>query len=354
MSAPRVVATRATARRARTFVCAVACTCVSTYVSAWPLAGAIALAPMALRAQPASSAPIASIDARLLARADTITVGDYCRAARATIAAPTVVAALGNDASAVESNVAVLCTPALSSMPLRTLRGDQPASLAGVARVHADAYRELSRNTFAAMESFRSLTRTDDLRPIVRAALGDSANTALVRATETAHLLIVRETRDAALARLANYERKLGPTSARLNAAEVLLNYGAQRFVPGFTPSESRGPSPWEVVASYVPTYGTVANGKPQAVSASEFGLRHYLFGEEFGASGWRGLLLPTYWSAGAIVVSDRNGALVWPWQDRQRTGAFVSWGSLKVGYVKGRQGQWLLSRQLQVIPLVF
>jgi hypothetical protein len=325
-----------------------------THHTALPLAFALAVTPMALPAQPASPASAKSTDARLFARADTITVGDYCQVARMVVAAPAVIAALGNDARAVESNAAVLCTPALSPMPLRTVRGDQPASLAGVARLHADAYRQLSRNVFAAMESFRSLTRTDALRPVVRAALGDSANTALVRATETAHGLIVLETRNAALARLSNYERKLGPTSARLNAAEVLLNYGAQRFVPGFTPSVTRGPSPWEVVASYVPTYGTYANGKPQAVSASEFGLRHYLFGERFGASGWRGLLLPTYWSAGAVVVSDRNGALVWPWQDRQRTGAFVSWGSVKLGYVKGRHGQWLLSRQLQVIPLVF
>jgi hypothetical protein len=301
--------------------------------------------------QPAASL---STDDRLLARADSITVGDYCQSARTVLAAPAVTTALGGDAASAELSASIICAPSLRGMSLRALRGDQPASLASVARIHADAYRELSRHTFAAMENFRTLTRGDELRPVVRAALGDSANTQLVRATETVNALLVRETRDAALVRLTHYERKLGPTSARLNAVEVLLNYGAQRFIPGFTATPSRGPSPWEVVASYVPTYGTIAGNRLQAVSASEFGVRRYLFGEQFGASGWRGLLKPTYWSAGALVVSDHNGALVWPWQDKQRTGAYVSWGSVKVGYVNGRRGEWLLSRQFQFIPLVF
>ena len=302
----------------------------------------------------AQTAPVINNDERLLARADSITVGDYCHAARAVLGAATVQTALATDAQSAELSATLICAPSLTRISLRALRGDQPASLASVARIHADSYRELSRNTFAAMENFRTLTRGDELRPIVRAALGDSANTALVRATETANALIVREARDAALVRLAHYERKLGPTSARLNAVEVLLNYGAQRFVPGFTATPSRGPSPWEVVAAYVPTYGTYANKKLQAVSVSEFGIRHYNFGEQYGAAGWKGVLLPTYWSAGAIVVSDHNGALVWPWQDKQRTGAFLSWGALKIAYAHGRQGQLLLSRQFQIIPLVF
>ena len=317
------------------------------------LASANAFTPTEARAQ-TPGAPVINNDERLLARADSITVGAYCTSARTVLAAPAVIAALADDRASAELSAEVICAPSLTTVSLRTLRGDQPASLAAVARIHADAYRDLGAKTFDAMENFRALTRTDALRPVVRTALGDSANTQLVRVTETANLLLVREARDAALIRLARYERKLGPTSARLNAVEVLLNYSAQRFVPGFTATPSRGPSPWELVASYVPTYGTYANKKLQAVSVSEFGLRRYMFGEQFGASGWKGVLLPTYWSAGAIVVSDHNGALVWPWQDKERTGAFVSWGALKVGYVHGRQGQLLLSRQFQVIPLVF
>lgn len=314
---------------------------------------AFASAAAVLRAQPAST-PTVSTDARLLARGDSITIGDYCRAARAALAAPAVTTALGTDRAAAETSAGVICTRALTDIPLRALTGNAPASLAAVARINSSAYRDLAHNTLAAMESFRTLTRNDSLRPLVRSALGDSANTALVRATETANGLVVRDARDAALARLAKYERKLGPTSARLNGIEVLLNYTAQRFVPGFTATPLGGPSPWEVVAAYVPTYATVADRKATAVSASEFGLRRYLFGEQFGESGWRGVLRPSYWSAGALVVSDRNGALVWPWRDRQRTGAFVSWGAVKLGYVAGRHGQLLLSRQMQVVPLVF
>ena len=118
--------------------------------------------------------------------------------------------------------------------------------------------------------------------------------------------------------------------------------------------SPLRGPSPWEVVASYTPAYVTSADGKAQPVSASELGLRHYLFGERFGASGVRGLLLPSYWSAGALTASDRNGALVWPWRGGTGTGAYVSWGAVKVGYVNGRRGEWMVSRQFQIVPFLF
>jgi hypothetical protein len=318
----------------------------------------VALAIVALAGTPllagAQSASAVTNDERLLARADTLTVGDYCRAARRTLAAPAVQSALDTNLGAAELSATLICAPSLTNISLRTLRGDQPASLAGVARLRTNAYRELQSNAIEAMETFRSLTRDKPFHQVVLAALGDSANQQLVRVTETVNLLLLRGVRDSAIVRLANYERKLGPTSARLNAVEVLLNYGAQRFVPGFTATPSRGPSPWEVVASYVPTYGTYANKRLQAVSASEFGLRRYMFSEKFGAAGWKGILLPTYWSAGAIVVSDQNGALVWPWHDKQRTGAYISWGSLKVGYVKGRQGQFMISRQFQIIPLVF
>lgn len=293
-------------------------------------------------------------DSILLARAGSITVGEYCRMARDVLAAPAVHEALGDDQRAAALSTGIICAVQPSSLSLRALRGTEPVSLRALTRLGTRAYGGTSATTFEAMDAFRMLVRGPVVRPIVRSALGDSVAQRLAVITETAFGLLSLDARDAALQRLANYERKLGPTSARLNGVEVLANWGAQKWIPGFRPTPRGGPSPWEAVAAYVPTYATVDSSRAVAVSASEFGLRRYLFGKAFGAEGWRGLIRPAYWSAGMLVVSDRNGALVWPWDGRTRHGIFASWGATKVGYVSGRNGEWLISHQLQTIPLVF
>ncbi|MES2521325.1 MAG: hypothetical protein V4617_01415 [Gemmatimonadota bacterium] len=307
-----------------------------------------------LHAQPASVAQQPGTAEQMLLRADSISVGDYCRVATRTLASAAVVRAMAEDSTSARLGAASICDPLLSDFSLRAMRGDAPAPLASVARVRVGGYAAVRRTVFDAMDEFRAAARAPQVRDVLRQNGDTALSASLVRVTETAHALLVLAARDSALARLGRYERKLGPTSAKLNAPETLLNYAAQRWVPGFAPSPLRGPSPLEIVASYVPTYATLADKRAQAVSASEFGVRYYLFGERFGAQGLRGILFPTYWSAGALVTSDRNGALVWPWDGRQRTGAFVSWGALKVGYVSGRRGSWLVSRQMQIIPFVF
>jgi hypothetical protein len=291
---------------------------------------------------------------RLLARAESISVGDYCRVARRVLSTRAVVVAMAEDSAAARVSAASICDPLLTDFSLRALRGEAPAPLAGIARLRRGGYAAVTGTLFDAMDEFRAAVTSPEARAAVRQSTDSGTVTQLVRVTETAHSLLVVAARDAALARLRRYERKLGPTSARLNAPEVLLNYAAQRWVPGFGPKPLSGPSPLELVASYVPTYATIVDRRLQAVSASEFGVRWYMFGEKFGAEGVRGLLLPSYWSAGALVVGDRNGALVWPWDGRTRTGAFVSWGAIKVGHVGGRRGEWIVSRQIQIIPFIF
>ena len=294
-------------------------------------------------------------DAPLLARADSLTVGNYCDAASNAASAPTIRAALADDAALVDAQLARICDQRVRPLTLRALTGGGRASLAAVGRLRGTALHEaLVSPLDTAMQIVRSRLRGADVRPLLRTAVGDSAARVLTVVTETAQGLFVREARDRALARLANYERKLGPTSAKLNAVELLLNYGAQRFVPGFSPNVTRGPSPLELVASYVPTYATVAGKQLTAVSASELGARWYLFGAPWGKDGVAGLLRPSYLSVGAIVTSDNNGALAWPWDGRSRTGGYVSWGALKLGYVPGRKGAWMVSRQVQLLPFVF
>ena len=308
-------------------------------------------APIIMHAQQGDTAP----DASLRRRADSLTVGEYCRIAQRIVADTTVLTALADASTSARTSAAVICNPLLSSFSLLALTGRSPAPMRAVARLDNNVDRRTQREIFEAMEEFRADTRQSDIRSLVTTALGDD-NDAFVRVAETAHSLAVVTARDNAVRRLANYERKLGPSSPRLNFPEVLLNYAAQRWIPGFKPTPLGGPSPWEMIASYTPGYVTFDDDEDGIlpVSASEFGLRFYLFGDSFGKSGWAGVLLPSYFSFGVVTASDRNGALVWPWRGRERSGGFVSWGSIKIGYIDRDRGTWLFSRQFQAVPFVF
>lgn len=152
---------------------------------------------------------------------------------------------------------------------------------------------------------------------------------------------------------LRKYERKFGPASARLNGAEVVLNYALQG-VAGFGPNADGEPGPFEAIASYSPTYMTYAAGQARMVSASEFGLRRYIFNERWGTGGLNGLMRPAFITLGLAVASEEDGALRWPWKGESRLGAFFSWGELKVAYVHGDDQRLLVSRQFQLVPWVF
>lgn len=314
--------------------------------------GALAGVAGAAAGQPAT-APDAN--ATLLARGDSITVGDYCAIANEVLASPGVIGILASDSSGARLSAATICDPFLSSFSLRALIAGGPAPLAAVARVHNGGSPTSRKAIFEAMSEFRATVRGADVVVAIRDTIGRELNTRLFRAAETAQGLLTAAARDRALDRVARYERKLGPTSPKLNGPEVLLNFAAQRWLPLFRPTALGGPSHLEVVASYSPAYVPLTSGHVQAASASEFGFRYYMFGDQFGGSGWRGMLLPTYWSIGALTVSDRSGALVWPWEGRDHTGVYLSWGSIKAGYVSGREGgKWLASKQFQAIRFVF
>lgn len=153
--------------------------------------------------------------------------------------------------------------------------------------------------------------------------------------------------------KLRRYERKFGPTSARLNVVEVGLNFVAQSLPP-FRPSADGWPSPFEVVAAYVPTYGTVHDGRATAWTVLEVGLRYYVFDERWGQSGLAGLLRPSQLAMGVAVVNADGGALQEPWRDSPRVGGFVSWGGVKLAIVGGNGPNLLITRQFQVIPFAF
>ena len=302
-----------------------------------------------------SQAAPAPAGSAVLALADSLTLGDYCTASRNVMALDTVRKLLGARAVEVQSNVDKLCDPRVAAFTLRTLTGQQSARFAAVARRQQEAYHEAARVPLRDVTVLvdRELRSDDDMRRAIRAA-SPTAAAPFVTVTEVARRLFLEEAGARSVTHLANYERKLGPQAPQLNGVEVLLNYTAQRWIPGFAPSIKRGPSPLEVIANYVPSYASAVDRKAVAVSASEFGVRHYLFGDSWGKTGKEGIIKPAYWSLGALVASDKNGALSWPWYGRTRTGVFVGWGELKVGYIAGRKGAVLVTRQLQFIPYVF
>jgi hypothetical protein len=164
---------------------------------------------------------------------------------------------------------------------------------------------------------------------------------------------LLERSRDESLEKLRRYERKFGPGSARLNGAEVLLNYGLQGL-PGFGPDAQGWPGRFEAVAAYSPTYITWADDEARMASVGEFGLRAYFFGESWGRSGASGLLRPAFATFGLAVTSERDSPLRWPWKGDARVGAFVGWGEIKVAYVAGPNSRLLVSRQFQIVPLVF
>jgi hypothetical protein len=303
---------------------------------------------------PAAAAP-AGPGNRVLLAADSLTLGDYCTAARRVMLPDTVRKVLGAVSNVVAINIEKLCDPRVASFTLRSLTGSQPASFSAVARQRQAAYGEVGRLPLDSIFTIvdREL-RDDEPRKAIRASVSTVDAQTFVTMSETVRAAFLNQSMQRSLQHLSNYERKLGPQSPKLNAIEVLLNYSAQRWVPGFAPTIARGPSPLELIASYVPTYATIADKRATAVSASEFGVRGYLFGKDWGATGKAGLLKPAYWSLGALVASDKSGALAWPWDGKTRTGAFIGWGEVKVGYVPGRKGALLLTRQMQIIPFVF
>lgn len=307
---------------------------------------------VALHAQARAPEPAGTA---VLLLADSLTLGDYCNASRNVMALDTVRKLLGVRMAEVQANVDKLCDPRVAAFTLRTLTGDQPASFAAVARREQEAFHEVARVPLRDVTVLvdRELRSDDDMRRAIRAA-SPAVAAPFVKVTEVARRLFFDEAGARSLKHLANYERKLGPQAPQLNGVEVLLNYAAQRWVPGFAPSIKRGPSPLELVVTYVPTYATGVDRKAVAVSASEFGVRGYLFGDNWGKTGVEGILKPAYWSLGALVASDRNGALAWPWDGRTRTGVFVGWGETKVGYIAGRKGSLLVTRQVQFIPYLF
>jgi hypothetical protein len=216
-------------------------------------------------------------------------------------------------------------------------RAERPEGPPGLARVDGAAIDTL------AMLMAQELPRA--LEPVV----GEDSTDRLLAPLEAFNFARRNQSIATSLEKLRRFERKFGPGSPRLNVVEVLLNYGAQ-WLPGFAPNNDGWPGSLEVVASYVPTYLTIADGSGRAVSIAELGLRRYLWGRDFGTSVFK----PGYFSLGLALAGERDGALASPWRGDSRLGAFFGWGGAKLAYVGGRDKRLLITRQMHIVPWVF
>ena len=294
------------------------------------------------------------------ARPLTGTVGDLIQSARASARVARFADTMPQQFERLQRQLDALGRSTLDTLPIGAVARASMAS------------RESGRASFLRVARWNSSETVALLTPGEGAALDSVARITLQFLPELLELRVSADSTDALLApisafnrarlteslaqsleKLRRYERKFGPQSPKLNAAEVALNFVAQS-VPPFRPGADGWPSAFEVIASYVPTYLTERDGRVQAWTVLEAGLRRYSFGDGWGKGGWAGVLRPGHVSAGLAMVNGSAGAMREPWRGDNRLGAFLAWGSAKIAVVGGAGPRVLITRQVQLIPFVF
>jgi hypothetical protein len=164
------------------------------------------------------------------------------------------------------------------------------------------------------------------------------------------------------LTALTNFERKYGPNAPSLSLLESALNYAVQP-VPPFRTSETSGPSPYEIIASYGMAslkFGATSNDETvkdgtKVVSTGRVGLRRYIFADGWGDSSLvNRYLRPGYVSAGLLTIGPTDAAATRVWGHGYRAGAFLGWGELFAGYVIDPRHRVVVGIEKQLIPGAF
>ena len=174
--------------------------------------------------------------------------------------------------------------------------------------------------------------------------------------------LLGEEIRGALSARLLNLqrlERKYGPSSAKLNLAEVFFNHFILRGVDAFGVDESGRPGPLEVILAYSTTYATYTsissnNLGLDIASAVEVGIRYYVLEPGRIDSFFDFLVNPSYFSGGLLLVAQDPGVLRNPFSSVPAFGGFLTWGDVKFAVVDRGGPKLFVNKQFQLIPFVF
>ena len=160
--------------------------------------------------------------------------------------------------------------------------------------------------------------------------------------------------------KLRRYEIKFGPESARLNIAEVIVNYLIER--PSWSPLApgENGPSPIEVLTSYSTSGLTASHSlddklRAHLVAGAHAGLRYYRFNEKLvQGNALQNFLSPRYFGAGAFFMGSQDRTLISPFETGHRTGAFLDWGAARAGFTVGKDWRVVLGVGKQILPYLF
>lgn len=160
--------------------------------------------------------------------------------------------------------------------------------------------------------------------------------------------------------KLRRYEVKFGPESARLNIAEVIINYLVER--PSWSPlaPDENGPSPLELVTSYSTSGLTASHSlddklRAHLVAGAHAGFRWYRFNEKLVAgNALQNVISPRYFGAGAFFMGSQDRTLISPFETGHRTGAFLDWGAARAGFTVGKDWRVVLGIGKQILPYLF
>lgn len=203
------------------------------------------------------------------------------------------------------------------------------------------------------------LIANGELYPMLRDKLPKSARDSLWPPLDTLQDKLTAVQLAANKDNLRRFFIKYGPDAPRLNAAEVLLNYVAQLWIPGFLPSVNGRPTPNELVATYrttdlTATRGTSGPFQARVVTSAQLGLRRYNFGVDCGTGRFADLLRPCQQSAGGFLVGRGDTPLNNPWQLRHRGGVYWARGKYHVGAIFGSDRQFVFGVDQQLLPYIF
>jgi hypothetical protein len=171
----------------------------------------------------------------------------------------------------------------------------------------------------------------------------------------------ILETAQAANAeKLRRYEIKFGPESARLNIAEVVVNYLIER--PSWSPLApgENGPNPIEILTSYSTSGLTASHSldnklRAHLVAGANAGLRYYRFNEKLvEGNALQNFISPRYFGAGAFFMGSQDRTLISPFETGHRTGAFLDWGAARAGFTVGHDWRIVLGVGKQILPYLF
>ena len=196
--------------------------------------------------------------------------------------------------------------------------------------------------------------------PRLVAAYGPSVADHFIAPMDELETKIVSKAQAKNAEKLRRYEIKYGPESARLNIAEVVINYLVERpsWSP-FAPGEN-GPSPLELVATYstselTGSKSTSATFRPHLVAGAHAGLRFYRFSASTGqTSKIKKLLAPQHFGAGAFFMGATDHPLISPFETGMRSGGFVDWGLARAGVTLGRDWRAVIGVGKQILPYLF